>query len=98
MEIVKTNIIQNADDSLTIVSEQDTDAIKSLIVGNDKLKFNNRNTAYKGDSEFKHRVARIPLILVERMMREGVWGNQERMREWLNNPENSPFRTTKGKL
>jgi len=31
-------------------------------------------------------------------MRDGVWNNQERMREWLNNPENAPFRTTKGKV
>ena len=98
MEIVKTNIIQNSDDSVTIVSEQDTKSIKNLVDGNEKLKFHNRHDTYKGDSEFKHRVARIPLILVERMMREGVWGNQERMREWLNDPDNAPFRTTKGKL
>ena len=42
--------------------------------------------------------ARIPLIVVEKMMREGVWGNKERMREWLNHPDNAPWRTTKGKV
>jgi hypothetical protein len=32
------------------------------------------------------------------MMREGVWGNQEKMKEWLNHPDNAPWRTTKGKV
>jgi hypothetical protein len=38
------------------------------------------------------------MLAVEQMMRDGIWGNQERMKEWLNDPINEPFRTTKGKL
>ena len=61
-------------------------------------KFTAGKNKYKGDSQFSHRVARIPLIVVEKMMREKVWGNQERMREWLNHPDNAAWRTTKGKV
>jgi len=95
---VKSKIIENLDGSLTNVSEQATSELKHIVDGNEKLKFDTRHNTYKGDSKFHHRVARIPLIVVEQMIRDGVWGNQERMREWLNNPENAPFRTTKGKV
>ena len=95
---IQNQIIENADGSLTSVSSQNNQIIKDIVDINTKDKFNTRHDKYKGDSQFSHRVARIPLILVEQMMREGIWGNQERMKEWLNDPENAPFRTTKGKL
>lgn len=95
---IQNQIIENADGSLTSVSSQNNQIIKDIVDINNKDKFNTRHDKYKGDSQFSHRVARIPLILVEQMMREGIWGNQERMKEWLNDPENAPFRTTKGKL
>ena len=94
----QNQIIENADGSLTSVSSQNNQIIQDIVDINNKDKFNTRHDNYKGDSQFSHRVARIPLILVEQMMREGIWGNQERMKEWLNDPENAPFRTTKGKV
>ena len=95
---IKNELIQEHDGSIINVSSQDDTELKHIVDGNEKLKFATRHNTYKGDSQFSHRVARIPLIVVEQMMRDGVWNNQERMREWLNNPENAPFRTTKGKL
>ena len=95
---IKNELIQEQDGSIINVSSQDDTELKHIVDGNEKLKFATRHNTYKGDSTFKHRVARIPLIVVEQMMRDGVWNNQERMREWLNNPENAPFRTTKGKV
>jgi len=95
---IKNELIQEHDGSIINVSTQDDSELKHIVDGNEKLKFATRNNTYKGDSQFSHRVARIPLIVVEQMMRDGVWNNQERMREWLNNPENAPFRTTKGKV
>ena len=95
---IQNQIIENADGSLTSVSSQNNQIIKDIVDINNKDKFNTRHDKYKGDSQFSHRVARIPLILVEQMMREGIWGDQERMRVWLNDPENAPFRTTKGKV
>jgi len=95
---VNTKIITNLDGSLTVASGQDDKAVKKVADFNKQDKFSAGRNGYKGDSQFSHRVARIPLIVVEKMMREGVWGNKERMREWLNHPDNAPWRTTKGKV
>ena len=95
---LNNKIIENLDGSLTSVSSQNDKDIKDVIDINNRDKFDTRHDQYKGDSQFSHRVARIPLVLVEQMMREGIWGDQERMRVWLNDPENAPFRTTKGKV
>jgi hypothetical protein len=95
---VETKIITNLDGSLTVASGQDDKAVKKVADFNKQDKFKTSNDKYKGDSQFSHRVARIPSDRSRKMMREGVWGNQERMREWLNHPDNAPWRTTKGKV
>jgi|TARA_B110000438_G_C15597268_1_gene556395 hypothetical protein len=95
---IKTNVISNLDGSITIASEQDDRIVKKLSDLNSKEKFHNRSTQYKGDSVMSHKVASIPMIVVEQMMREGIWGNQERMKVWMNDPANAMWRTTKGKL
>jgi hypothetical protein len=94
-------LIENADGSLTSVSTQTDSEIKQIADDNAALRFDSARSGraqYDGDSQFSHRVARIPMLLVEQMMREGVWGNQDKMKIWLNDPVNAPFRTTKGKL
>ncbi len=98
---LKTELIENRDGSMTAVTTQDTEEIKIIVDDNSLLKFDSARSGraqYNGDSQFSHRVARIPMIVVEKMMRDGVWGNQDRMQAWLNDPENAPFRTTKGKV
>lgn len=98
---LNNKIIENLDGSITSVSTQTDLELKKIAEGNAMLRFDSARSGrnqYDGDSQFSHRVARIPMILVEQMMREGVWGNQERMKEWMNDPVNAPFRTTKGKL
>ena len=95
---VKSKLIKNADGTLTLASGQSNKIVKDLYDINSKDKFIAGRKEYKGDSQFSHRVARIPLIVVEQMMREKVWGNQERMKEWLNHPDNTAWRTTKGKV
>ena len=95
---VDTKIITNLDGSLTIASQQNDKVVKKLAELNTKDKFHTRNTQYKGDSVLSHKVASIPLIVVEQMMREGIWGNQERMKVWMNDPANAMWRTTKGKV
>ena len=98
---LQNKLIENADGSLTSVSTQTDKVLRQIAHENALLKMGNTSqgkASYKGDSQFSHRVARIPMVMVEQMMREGIWGNQERMKEWLNDPENAPFRTTKGKL
>ena len=95
---VHSRLIENLDGSLTSVSTQNTEEIKDIVNANQREKREGGRNQYQGDTQFSHKVASIPMIVVEQMMRDGVWNDQERMREWLNNPENAPFRTTKGKL
>jgi hypothetical protein len=95
---IQSKLIENLDGSLTSVSTQSTEEIKDIVNANQREKREGGRNQYQGDTQFSHKVASIPMIVVEQMMRDGVWNDQERMREWLNNPENAPFRTTKGKL
>ena len=95
---IDTKLITNLDGSLTVASQQDDKVVKKLAELKAKDKFHNRSTQYKGDSVMSHKVATIPLIVVEQMMREGIWGNQERMKVWMNDPANAMWRTTKGKV
>lgn len=98
---LQNKLIENADGSLTSVSTQADKELKQLAQENTILKRENTvhgKATYKGDSQFSHRVARIPLVLVEQLMRDGTWKDPDRMKAWLNKAENEPFRTTKGKL
>src|SRR5262245_58446204 len=46
----------------------------------------------------EQRVAVIPMVVVNRLMNEGIWGNDERMRRWLNDRDNRAFRTSGGRV
>ena len=95
---IQSKLIENLDGSSTSVSTQNTQEIKDIVASNHLDKLDGGRNQYQGDTQFSHKVASIPMIVVEQMMRDGVWNDQERMRVWLNDPENAPFRTTKGKL
>jgi hypothetical protein len=43
-------------------------------------------------------VAELPAIIVNRLIREGIWGDDKKMRQWLNDPDNRDFRTGGGRL
>ena len=38
-------------------------------------------------------VARIPNIVVDQLMREGLWWDKKAMKKWLNDPNNKGWRT-----
>lgn len=49
----------------------------------------------KGD--LKH-VARVPVHIVEKAMREGWYNDQAAWRKWCNDPDNRDFRVWKGRV
>jgi hypothetical protein len=66
-----------------------------------------RVTEKRNENDWRHRlrrstqnhrthIATIPAVVVNQLMREGIWGNPERMTNWLNNPENKMWRTGGG--
>jgi hypothetical protein len=95
---IQTKLIGNLDGSLTVVSKQDKEILKSIADANATDRFEQGRNRYKGDSQFSHHVAQIPMIILEKLMRDGTFKDPDRMKEWLNRPENEPWRSTKGKL
>jgi hypothetical protein len=43
-------------------------------------------------------VAEIPMIVWERAAREGWLHDKKKWREWINDPQNKPFRITEGRI
>ena len=46
-----------------------------------------------GMGEF-HKVASIPLVVVEQLMREGIWNDPPAFKKWLKQSQNVVFRTS----
>ncbi len=57
-----------------------------------------KNMSYlKPGKEFRH-VAEIPMVIYQKMVREGSANDKQALRKWLNDPDNKLFRTWKGKI
>jgi hypothetical protein len=51
----------------------------------------------KPHENFRH-VAELPMVLVQKLIAEGIWGDSKALLKWLDKPENKPFRTYAGRL
>jgi len=47
--------------------------------------------------EFRH-VAEIPMVIYQKMLREGSIKDKKHLKKWLNDPDNKMFRVWKGKI
>tara|TARA_R100001509_G_scaffold126060_1_gene79511 strand:- start:433 stop:723 length:291 start_codon:yes stop_codon:yes gene_type:complete len=47
--------------------------------------------------EFRH-VAEIPMVIYNKMLREGSIKDKSHLKRWLNDPDNKMFRVWKGKI
>lgn len=79
------------DGSLGIESKQDVEAI----VDRNKLERKNDSGSWEGH---RHKVASIPNVVWWDLKRRGIADNEERLRKWLNDPDNRAFRTKPGKV
>jgi hypothetical protein len=78
----------------------DTLTFRDLQVVEDVLDENRRernNEHGKPFGEWK-RIAQIPALIVNQLMREGIWDNKERLKKWLNDQNNIKMRTKEGRL
>ncbi len=87
--------IDNIDKKLVVESIQD---IEPILESN---KFERKEFSTKLNSEQKYnrgftKVATIPNIIIDKLMRDGIWFDKEAMKKWLNDPENKAFRTGGG--
>ena len=53
-----------------------------------------KNSAVGRFGEFC-KVASIPNIVVDDLIRNGIWGDKKALKKWLNESEQTPFRTTR---
>lgn len=51
----------------------------------------------KPGKEMRH-VAEIPMVIYQKMVREGSINDKKALKKWLNDPDNKMFRTWKGKV
>lgn len=81
-----------SNDGETLVAEtrQDIDPILE-----ENLQLRNQRSGFKGDL---HHVASIPMVVYEQLLREGIAQDEDRFKAWLNDRDNEPFRTLKGKI
>lgn len=55
-----------------------------------------RHVLKRSTQNHRTHIARIPALIVNELIRDGIWGNPERMTRWLNDPDNSMWRTGGG--
>lgn len=90
----KSRLHFGPDDSMAVESAQDV----SEIVKRNKHDYNERDGEGFGGGQMMHHIARIPLAIVDDLMRRGIWQNPERMKKWLNDPDNKAWRTKPGRI
>ncbi len=85
----------DATDQATIETRQGfADSYTNLIDQNNALRNQtSRKTPYR---DGVHHVARVPLVILEDLMRKGIHKDPKAMKAWLNDPDNRVFRTREG--
>ena len=82
----------NIDEKMVVESTQDTASILEL----NKEERNDFDTQKNSDMKYKEgwtKVATIPNIVIDQLMKDGVWFDKKKMKQWLNDPANKYFRT-----
>jgi hypothetical protein len=83
------------DEKLIIESTQDT----APILESNKFERNEFDTKFNSGQKYNRgftKVASIPNIVIDKLMREGIWNDKDAMKKWLNDPDNKAFRTGGG--
>ena len=99
-EILPTPVKQKAhwdkiDEKLIIESSQDT----APILKSNKYERNEFDTKFNSGQKYNRgftKVASIPNIVIDKLMRDGTWFDKKAMKKWLNDPNNKAFRTGGG--
>lgn len=82
-----------------VVLETNTDVTQAL---KDAESANNEHTQGRrskwSDELTGNRIATIPTVVYMQLHKEGIVQDQDRFKKWLNDPDNSAFRTRPGKI
>lgn len=78
-------------DTTVLENQQNEDPILKY----NKILRNEWDSRYKvGGHKEWHHAATIPMIVIEKLMRDGIWQDQKAMNKWLNDPANIGYRTS----
>jgi len=89
-DILRNYWYDDTADTLHLENEQD---IEPVLEHNKYQRDAWESMRMSGMGEF-HKVASIPLVVVEQLMREGVWNDKVAFKKWLNKSDNTVFRTS----
>ena len=82
----------NIDEKLIVESTQDI----APILKQNKVERNEFDIQRNSELKYKEswtKVATIPNIVIDRLMKDGIWGDKKAMKKWLNDPDQKAFRT-----
>lgn len=68
------------------------------IIEQNKRDFNDAPTTFRRDGVEFHHTARIPEVIANELMRQGILQDPVRLKKWLNDPDNRFMRTKPGHL
>lgn len=83
----------NVEEAMVIENEQDT----TPVLDRNKYDMNTSNGSFMG-SQMQYHVARIPLVIYEDLVRQGIADDEKALRRWLDDPDNRFMRTHPGRL
>lgn len=86
--IVRTVHVNDADETVTFNMAQDCEPIIAAARARRELPM---------DKELRP-VAEVPMVVIERAMREGWINDQAAWAKWLNDPDNRAFRVWEGRV
>lgn len=83
------------DGSFQLVTQQDHEPIYQGALDERNAHDSKATHKWKGDV---HKVATIPMPVLNELMRNGVAQDPQEFKKWLNHPDNAVFRTKPGKV
>ncbi len=90
--VVTNALYEEAEDALHVETVQD---VEPILDHNKRLM--TMNDGYSPSRDLR-RVASIPNVIWERLMREGIADDPKALKRWLNDPDNRYFRTAPGRV
>ena len=79
------------DDTYTVETRQDVTEILRQTA-----ELRNQTTKHTRYNDGQTRVAHVPAIIIQDLMRKGIWGNPKKMKLILNSPDYKFLRTREG--
>ena len=96
-QVKTTGWLDTASGSVVLATEQDLTEIANRNKADRKASAVSRNSGSGRFGDFA-KVATIPNIKVDELMKKGIWQDRKLFKKWLNDPDNKCWRTIECRL